>query len=154
VAIGKQSRADAYERYFGAKPVDYGNHNFARWSEAPNYLGKRFYEVLSEERFDEKTFGGSSFLERAATASAPGISLSDSRSKPKVVTWIGLVSPPNPSPEFVRRLVNALESAWGKPSSGNGTTEWLWDEKAFFAKLVLNPVSADGPFLSLDVHEK
>jgi hypothetical protein len=154
VTIDRQSRADAYEKYFGRKSTDYGNHDFAKWSEATKYLGKRFYELLSEERFEEKKFAGSSSLKRAATASAPAISLSDSDPKPKVVTRVSLVSTPNPSPEFTQRLVKTLKDAWGRTSGGNGTSEWVWDKKEFSARLVHEPVSAAGPFLWLVVKEK
>lgn len=154
VEIERQSRITAYERYFGVKPNDYGEHNFAKWSGATKYLGRRFYELLGEERFDEEKFAGSAFLKRAATANAPAISLSDSRSKPEVVAWISMVSTPNPSPEFTQRLVQSLESAWGKRSGGNGTKEWLWDKKEFSAKLSYEPVSAEGPFLGLVIDSK
>ncbi len=155
VAIGQQRRADAYEKYFGGKPTDFGNHNFSKWSEAQKYLGKNFYELLTEEKFDEDKWGKNSFLKRAATASAPYVSLSDfSSSKPRVVTWINLVSSPDPSPEFIRRLVKALENAWGTQSGGNGTTEWRWNRREFSAKLKHEPVSAEGPFLSLIIERK
>jgi hypothetical protein len=154
VAIDKQMRVAAYEKYFGEKPTNFKSHNFTKWSEAPKYLGKYFYELLSEERFEEEKFGGSSYLNRAATANSPAISLSDSHSKPKIVTWISLVSAPDPSPEFIHRVVNTLESSWGNRSGGNGTNEWFWDKKEFSAKLVHHPVSASGPFLSLVVEMK
>jgi len=154
IAIEELSRLEAYARYFGAKPTDYGEHNFSKWADSAKYLGRRFYELLSEERFDEDKFAGSSFLNRTATASAPAISLSDLRSSPKVVSWISLVSTPNPSPEFTQRLVQSLESAWGKRTGGNGTTQWLWDKKIFSAKLTYEPVSAEGPFLGLVIDSK
>ncbi|MGK2849265.1 MAG: hypothetical protein ACSLEX_04365 [Minisyncoccota bacterium] len=154
IAIEQQSRLEAYVRYFGVKPNDYGEHNFAKWTDAEKYLGRRFYELLSEERFDEEKFSGLSLLKRPATSTAPAISLSDSRSTPKVVSWIGLVSTPNPSPEYTQRLVQSLESAWGKRSGGNGTTQWLWDKENFSAKLTYEPVSAEGPFLGLVIDSK
>ena len=141
VEIDRESRTAAYERYFERKPDDYSGHNFAQWSDAGKYLGRQFYELLAEERFDEEQFAGSAFLKRPATANAPAISLADSRYKPKVVTWINLVSTPNPSQEFTQHLVKSLESAWGKRSGGNGTTEWLWDKKEFSARLSFEPVA-------------
>lgn len=154
IAIEEQSRLDAYARYFGVKANDYGEHNFAKWTDAPKYLGRRFYELLGEERFDEEKFAGSSFLKRPATATAPAVSLSDSPSTPKVVSWISLVSTPNPSPEYTQRLVQSLERAWGKRSGGNDTTQWLWDKKNFSAKLTYEPVSAAWPFLGLVIDSK
>jgi len=154
IEIEKQSRIDAYARYFGVKPTDYAGQNFSKWSDGAKYLGRRFYELQAEDRFDEEKFAGSSFLKRAATANAPAISLSDSRASQKVVTRISMVSTPNPSPEYTQRLVQSLESAWGKRSGGNGTTEWLWDKKGFSAKLSYEPVSAEGPFLGLVIDSK
>lgn len=154
IEIEKQSRIDAYARYFGAKPTDYAGQNFSKWSDGAKYLGRRFYELQAEERFDENKFAGSTFLKRAATANAPAISLSDSRASPKVVSWISMVSTPNPSAEYTQRLVQSLEGAWGKQSGGNGITEWLWDKREFSAKLTYEPVSAEGSFLGLVIDSK
>lgn len=154
IEIEKQSRIDAYARYFGIKPTDYAEQNFSKWGDGAKYLGRQFYELQAEERFDEEKFAGSSFLKRAATANAPAISLSDSRARQKVVAWISMVSTPNPSPEYTQRLVQSLESAWGKRSGGNGTTKWLWDKKEFSAKLTYEPVSAEGPYLGLVIDSK
>lgn len=155
IEIEKQSRIEAYTRYFGVKPADYAEQDFSKWSDSAKYLGRRFYELQAEERFDEGEFLGSFFLERAATANAPTIRLSDSlyRQK-KVVARIGMASTPNPSPEYTRRLVQSLEGAWGKRSGGNGTTEWLWHKKEFSAKLTYEPVSAEGPLLRLVIESK
>lgn len=154
IAIEAKSRIEAYERYFGIKPNDYSGHNFDKWGSATKYLGRQFYELLSEERFEEGKLAGSSFLERNATANAPAYSLSDSRFKPKVVAWISLVSAPNPSPEFTQRLVQSLEGTWGKRSSGNGITDWHWERSDFSAKLSYQPVSAQGSYLSLLIDSK
>lgn len=154
VSIGEQRRADAYAKYFGAKPTDFASHNFAKWSEATKYLGKRFYDLLGEEKFEQETMDVMSFLTRNATASAPYISLSDWELKPKVVKEVSVLSAPNPSPEFIQRLVASLEMAWGKQSSGNGTTEWRWDTKEFVAWLKLEPNSAEGPYLALKLYGK
>lgn len=137
--IGEQSRIDAYTRYFGVKPTDYAGHDFSKWSDAAKYLGRRFYEIQSEERFDESTLAGLSYLERGNTANAPFISLSDSRTSRKVVTRVFISSAPYPSPEYTRRVIQSLENAWGKRSGGNGTTQWLWDKKEFSAKLSYDP---------------
>ncbi|WP_305295594.1 hypothetical protein [Polaromonas sp.] len=154
VTVERQSRAAAYERYFSVKPTDYSGHNFSKWSDATKYLGRQFYELVAEERFEEEKFAGSSFLKRVATANTPAISLSDSRTKPKVVTGVSLASTPNPSPEFAQRLLLSLENAWGKRSGGDGIAEWLWERKGFSAKLAHNPVSAEGPFLSVVIDAK
>lgn len=154
VAIDKQSRAEAYEKYFGGKPTDFGNHDFTKWSETTKYLGKRFYELLGEEKFEEKKIVNTSFLTRAVTGNAPYISLSDSSKKPKAVTSVSVISSSNPSPEFIQRVVKSLTDAWGKTSGGNGTNEWLWNRDGFAAELVHKAVSANGPYLSLSIEGK
>ena len=154
IEIEKQSRIEAYTHYFGVKPTDYAEQNFSKWGDSAKYLGRRFYELQAEERFDEEKFAGSAFLKRAATANAPAISLSDSRASPKVVTWISMVSSPNPSPEYTQRLVQSLENTWGKRSGGNGSTEWLWDKNEFSAKLTYETVSAEGAYLGLVIDSK
>lgn len=154
VNIESQSRVMAYEQYFGTKPNDSDGYNFLTWAGALKYLGKQFYDILSEENFTELKFGGSTELNRSPTAKAPTITLSDSDLKPKVVTWIGLTSSLNPSPEFIQRLVNSLEGAWGKPSGGNGTTVWQWDKKEFSAKLRHDTESPKGAYMSLVIKAK
>ncbi|HEY7299542.1 MAG TPA: hypothetical protein VH684_16675 [Xanthobacteraceae bacterium] len=152
--ILEQSRAAAYERFFHEQPNDFGSHNFARWSEATRYLGKKFYELMSEEKFDEDTSATQSELKRDATASAPEILLFDNPSNRRVVSSIGLISTPRPSPEFIRRVVKALEDAWGKHSDGNGTTNWRWNKSEFSAALSHEPTSATGAFLQLTIDGK
>ena len=154
IETNKKSRQEAYTKYFGVKPTDYGSHDFNRWSQASNYLGKQFYDLLNEGKFEEESFAGSNFLKRNATASAPHISLSDLQSKPRVVGWIGLVSPPNPSDEFIRRLVTSLEGAWGKSLKSDHSEEWSWDKGKFTAKLEHEPVSSEGPYMSLVIEKK
>jgi hypothetical protein len=157
ISINRQSRVAAYEKYFHVKPSDYANHDFSRWSSAANYLGKSFYELLSEERFDEDRTMPSemSFLTRSATASAPSVNLSDfPPRKLRVVTSVALVSTPNPSQEFIQKLVASLEAAWGRRAGGNGSSEWQWNKDKFTAKLIHEPRSATGPYLSLRIRDK
>lgn len=154
IETNKKSRQEAYVKYFGVNPTDYGNHDFNRWSQASNYLGKRFYDLLNEEKFEEESFAGSNFLKRNATASAPHISLSDLQSAPRLVGWVSLVSSPNPSDEFIRRLVKSLESAWGKSMKSDHSEEWSWDNREFTAKLTHEPVSSSGPYMSLVIEKK
>jgi hypothetical protein len=156
IEIEKQSRTEAYARYFGVKPTDYAEHNFSKWSDSARYLGRRFYELQAEERFDEEKleFDGHS-LTRPATSNAPDISILDSPSKPRVVSKVRLVGVLNPSPEFIQRLVMSLEGAWGRRSGGNSTTEWLWDKKGFSARLThFDPIPAEQSFLGLTIESK
>ncbi len=76
-AVETQSNLTAYEKYFGAKPTDYANHNFSKWSEVTKYLGTSFDDITSEEKFEEKKSPPLTFLVRSATATAPFIQLSD-----------------------------------------------------------------------------
>lgn len=154
IEANRQSRVEAYQKYFGEAPNDYGSQNFSKWSESTKYLGRRFYDLMAEEKFEEERFAKSIFLNRAATANAPYISVSDSLSSPKVVTWVNLISLPNPSPEFTRRLVKSLENAWGKRSAGNGTSEWLWDKAYFSAKLSYDSESSKEAYLGLIIDAK
>ena len=151
VSINRQRRAEAYTRYFGEKPNDFANQNFAKWSEAAKYLGKRFYEITSEEKFDEDEYGN---LERTATATAPEILLFDSELTPRAVAKVSVFSTPNPSPELIQSVVSSLEKAWGKESGGNGKTEWRWTRNGFMAILKYEPVSAEGPYLNLHINAK
>ena len=154
VSIERQRHADAYARYFGGKPNDIAGQNFVKWSEAAKYLGKRFYEISSEEKFDEDKLGDQSSLKRAATATAPMILLFDSPSTPRAVASVDVLSSPNPSPELIQSVVSSLEKVWGKESSGNGRTEWRWTRKDFIAVLKHELVSAEGPYLNLNIDAK
>jgi hypothetical protein len=128
--VDEQCRADAYQKYFGEKPTDFANHNFEKWSEATKYLGKNFYALMSEEKFEEDNRFNQTSLERKATADAPLILLLESETKRRVATVV-LISPPYPSKEFNRRLVESLEMAWGKQFGGNATTEWRGTKRNF-----------------------
>jgi hypothetical protein len=152
VTLNRQLLADAYEKYFNQKPSDFGSQSFGKWSEAVRYLGKSFYELMSEERFEYDRWQES--LQREATANAPSTLLFGSESNPKVVASVALISTPNPSAEFTRRLTNTLENAWGSESGGNKTTEWRWDGKQFLAVLKYEPKSAQGPYLALKIYQR
>jgi hypothetical protein len=137
IAIDRQNRIAAYEKYFHVKPSDTANYNFSRWSSATNYLGRNYYELMSEERFEEDTGAFDvSFLFRSATANAPSIGLADDPpDRPRVVTSVDLASPPNPSQEFTQKVVATLEAAWGKRSGGDGVSKWQWMSDKFMANL-------------------
>jgi hypothetical protein len=155
VSILRQRRADAYARYFGAKPNDFANQNFSKWSEATKYLGRHFYEVMSEEKFNEEKLDEEwSSLKRDATATAPEILLLQGHGYPPkhgVVGTVHVIGTPNPSPEYVQRLVKSLEDAWGKPTGGSGTTERGWTTKEFSAVLKKETRAADGPLMDLEI---
>jgi hypothetical protein len=154
IAIGTQNRIAAYEKYFHVKPSDIAIHNFSKWSSATDYLGRNYYEILSEEKFDEKGSRYLTFLSRSATANAPAVYLSDSPpNRPRVVTSVGLASPPNPSQEFIRKVVATLEAAWGKRSGGDGFSKWQWMSDKFMANLESHP-SAEGQILSLSIRAR
>lgn len=152
VALIRESRLAAYEKFFGAAPSDAANYNFSKWADVQKYLGRAFEEIVAEERFEQgdKVLGTTS-LERQATANSPRVALMDSRERKKYVSWIAVVSQPNPSVSFVQRVRSSLESAWGRPSSTSGINEWAWKSKSFTARLKQEPVSAQGPYLSLVV---
>lgn len=154
VALIKESRLAAYEKFFGAKPSDTTNQNFSKWVDAPKYLRRPFEEIVSEERFElDKDLAGTSSMSRPATASSPHATLMDSRQRRKYVAWVGLVSGPNPSADFLQRLKTSMEAAWGKPTSTNGLNEWAWKGQGFTARLKHESVSSTGPYLSLVVED-
>jgi hypothetical protein len=140
IAIDRQNRVAAYETYFNVKPGDTANYSFSKWSSAADYLGRYYYELMSEEKFDEdKTMSDStdlSIVQRPATATAPAVLLADfPPNRARVVTSVHLNSAPNPSQEFIQKVVATLEAAWGKRSGGNGSSEWQWVSDKFMAKL-------------------
>jgi hypothetical protein len=148
--IERQAQVAAYERYFGVTPNDYASEDFSKWTDAPKYLGKSFYEVKAEENFSSDSFGSMiSSLQRERTANAPAIQLYGYGKK--VVERAVVFSASNPSPEFRQRLLKALNDAWGAPPGGNGTTEWAWEKPAYVATLKVETGSRDGPALILDI---
>jgi hypothetical protein len=155
-AIDRQNRMAAYEKYFHVKPSDTANYNFSRWSSATNYLGRNYYELMSEERFEDESGPlDLSFLHRSATANAPSINLADSPpDRARVVTSVDLNSPPpNPSQEFTQKLVATLEAAWGKRSGGDGSSKWQWISDKFMANLE-NERSPVGHYLHLHIEAR
>jgi hypothetical protein len=151
VIIGDQERAEAYQQYFGVKATDYGNENFAKWTEAVKYLGRPFYELLAEEKFDAKSYEDVSLLHRERTASAPAIQLYDRFNKRNIVNGVVLFSAPNPSPEFTRQLVASLVSAWGTSKKSNALNNWSWNKSGYSASLTLESPVATGPYLDLRI---
>lgn len=148
INVSKRNRVEAYEKFFKIKPNDSAGHNFNKWIDAAGYLGKRYYEILAEEKFDEDTSMGGTNLLRPATGTAPAIVLGDF-GRPKVVTWVNIISPPNPSLDYIKSVLNVLTKTWGQQSDGDGESTWLWSKRNFKAKLKKNPVSGSGAFLSL-----
>jgi hypothetical protein len=160
IKIKKQLRKDAYIKYFGEEPADYKKHDFTKWISAPGYLGKEFYTVLSEERFEEEkenVLGGHS-MTRAVSVTSPYTRLSDSHiTKNRIVDRINVLSAPNPSDGFIRKLVETLEKAWGTATIGkdsDGYAVWTWSSSKYKATLTHELVSSQGPYMSLIVESK
>ena len=144
-----ESRKSAYERFFGVAPSDVGNHNFAKWLDAPKYLGHTFEDVTSEERFEpEKPLLGITSLTRKETATSPLASLMDIGNKRKIVSWVHIYKE-NPSDQFRQHLRSTLESAWGKPA--NDGNSLLWVSESFRANLTFEIFDPDHSSLSLIV---
>lgn len=146
VKLIEESRLVAYERFFGVKPTDIANHNFAKWADASRYLGRSFDEISSEERFEPGApMLGISILERKATATSPSISLMDFGNKRKIVSWVGITYE-RPSEKFRQALQAELTQKWGKPLS-DGTAQ-AWETKNFRGKLTFDS-SAKRPSITL-----
>lgn len=153
VAVGEKSRLDAYEKYFRTKPSDHANHNFAAWSEATKYLGRNVDDLLRDGKFKEsKMVYGMTSLTHSATATEPSLILFDSPTRLRIVSSVGLVSPPHPSDGYLQRLIKQLESTWGKAARGKGAKEWLWESSNFRARLV-HDISGEGPSLRLTIDQ-
>lgn len=150
IAASQISRAEAFVRTFGAVPGDAESHNFSRWPEATRYLGKRYYEIVSEERFEESTLGRLSFLTRNITATAPFLSLSDASDSPRIVHSVSVISPSNPSSDFIAKVLATLRTEWGEPDeSSTEKEEWSWTTPSFRARLLHDTPAADGRHLVL-----
>ena len=153
IKINKQSRIEAYEKFFKSKPNDAAGQNFSIWVEAAGYIGRGFEEITSEEKFDEELQLGVTLLSRPFTSTTPGLLLSG-ESKYNIVTRASVLSQPNPSTEYIHSVVDTLSKAWGSPSGGDGLTTWTWRTTGFASNLLLEPVSATGPFLALSTEAK
>lgn len=153
IAINQQGRIEAYGKYFHERPTDFGNQNFSKWSEVTKYLGRYFYELASEEKFEEDHLLDQTSLKREATATTPALLLFDAPEHPKVVASIAVLSTPYPSQEYIERLIKSLEAAWGKPSAGNGETNWRWTTAKFYAELKKDK-AAEGPYVHLRIQSR
>lgn len=153
IEIENNSRIEAYSRYFGISPSDYASQDFSKWSDSIKYLGMSFSEILLEGGFVEDN-GFSPVLKREATHNSPLILLMGSATNERNVVSISMVSTPSPSVQYINGLVQTLDVTWGVSSVGDGETEWLWQNQDFNAKLMLEPASASGPFLSLTIRSR
>jgi hypothetical protein len=151
VGLGETSRVAAYQKMFGSAPDDTANHNFAKWAEAPKYLGRTFEDVTAEERFEPEGTGSFLSLRRAATATSPSAMLMDEPDRRRYVSSVAVLKV-NPSGSFVERVRSSLEAAWGKPTAAASSDRmWTWKTGDFNATLKLEPQSSQGPFLALTV---
>ena len=121
------SRLEAYERYFGKKPNDTENYDFSVWCNAKNYLNQPYHKILYKEHFEDNKYGEFDNLLRRSSIYTPQINLQDSLSKNRVVTSISLNSWINPSPEFIKLLLQKIEKCWGHGTAIRDQNAWLFD---------------------------
>lgn len=149
--IQRKNRIEAYEKVFKEKINDYQYHNFNVWVNAPEYIGRRFYEILDAENYKEEGSSSISFLKKEMTAKTPYILLSDASWSPRVVRSVSVIGSSNPSKEFIRLLVDSLEESWGPSTRNKELKTWVWKVKKYKAELKYEPVSANGPYMLLEV---
>lgn len=134
IQLTEASRRAAYERFFGAAPSDTENHSFAKWLDAPKYLGRAFEELASEERFEpERAVLGTSTLTRKETAKSPAASVMDLGNKRKQVSWVSIAKE-EPTTQFRERVRATLQAAWGVPEGEESNLQWT--TKQFRARLI------------------
>ena len=151
--IIKENRIIAFNKFFGARPSDHTNHDFNKWVNAINYIDKNMDDVMVEENFKESKALGFTYLKRNSTAYSPSCMLSNKPDAKRIINsvWVTRVKP---SPEFLQKLLNTIEAAWGKPLNDNLLDGYVWTKENFQAILILNPTSADGEFISLNISKK
>ena len=125
------SRLEAYERYFEKKTNDTENYDFSVWCNAKNYLNQPFHKILYKEHFEDNKYGEFDNLLRRASIYTPQINLQDSLSKNRVVTSISLNSWINPSPEFIKLLLQNLVQCWGDGKPIRDPNAWIFDNSYF-----------------------
>jgi hypothetical protein len=134
IALTMESRLAAYQRFFGEAPSDSTAHNFSKWLDAPKYLGRRFDDLASEERFEpELALAGTSSLLRRETATSPSASVMDLGNKRKLVSWVSIAKE-QPSNLFRERVRKTLEAAWGPPQGSEDSLHWTTE--SFRARLL------------------
>ena len=143
VAVGKERRLAAYEKYFGAKPNDSAGYAFNAWPDQVKFLGRRLDDIMNEERVTEEKFMGGRTLTRKASGSYPYMLIYDSKSNPGIAAEISILSFPNPSKDFNDKLAQSISGAWGKPTFDTGT-EKTWNSTNFQATLNTDMKSGDG----------
>ncbi|CAN1548620.1 hypothetical protein MCEMAEM4_02093 [Burkholderiaceae bacterium] len=152
IALAKDSRKEAFTKFFGQPPSDVDGHNFSRWLDANKYLGKTFEDLASEERFETgSTFMGTTSMEKKATTTSPHVIVMDEARRKRYVSWVNYIKQ-NTSDEFNQKLIATLSSVWGKPKNTDikiAPVEWI--NSSFRAILKLEPKSADGPYISMIV---
>lgn len=153
VKINNQSRIEAYANFFKTKPNDASGQNFNVWAESTMYIGRKFNKITPDEEFNEELQSGFTFLSKKFTATSP-ITILSGRTKSKTVTRVSVISQPDPSPDYIKSVIDVLSKAWGSPSGGDGIATWTWTTKDYRSNLKFEPVSASGPYLALVVEAK
>ena len=148
-----KARELAYEKFFGTQADDTGSHEFSKWISAEKYVGGDIGVIISEERFEKNTII-KGFYSREATAVGPAITLSESEIKKGIVGSVCVLSGGKPSPKFIEKVVQTLESAWGKTTGGDRNKTWSWKRNKIRGELRLEPKSAEGEFLALTISKE
>lgn len=149
--VAEDLRKAAFEDFFGSEPSEATLHEFNIWVESAKYLGQRFDALVGFG--EEESALGTSYLRKAQTVTAPLLTVYDRPDDPHLVDSIAVLWT-TADEEFADRLVNHIVDAWGQPF-GSSIAEGLeWQTEDFIAVLLLHPVSANGPYLVLDIQRK
>ncbi|MDO8904734.1 hypothetical protein [Hydrogenophaga sp.] len=148
--LEESSRFEAFEKFFGNAPSDTDNHNFSRWSNVAQYIGKTFEELMSEERFEPDALS----LVKKATDSSPSVTVMDSRSRTKYVSY-AFAFQPNASEKFTRMLLAHLTERWGLPDNSDLlSAPAIWSTTSFKATVKIELHPREGRMAILTVEEK
>ena len=146
----RDARLEAFRAFFATDPSDHAVHEFGAWIAALALMGKPFDELTSIGFVEGETWSGTTTMTRSAQSKEPLVIVSDGHSTTlRTVSTVSVLSHPQPSEEFVLKVLGAMRSAIGPEMSASTDGPVVWEVDGFSITLEMRGPFADGYTLFL-----
>lgn len=133
----RDSRLEAYERFFEKKPNDTEDYDFSSWVDVAKYINMPVHKVISKGNYIRR-YPEAIALEKEATATTPYVMLRPWKDNKNIIAHIIVKSWINPSPEFINNIINILEDYFklgviSKHPHNDENFDFIFDNNSFKA---------------------